>query len=153
MGFTYSLTNLDDPVNQVRLRFGDTEEKLKMLDDEEIQQILTEQGLSLTVTLSTSSANSAAVTACKRAIAKLSREVDRSNLGMSATRSQQITHLRDVLKSLKSDLSATAGPFVGGVSISRKESLAADADFTGVKNQRDQHAIRGTSRKTGDEFC
>ena len=155
MTFTYSQEELDKPVAQVRTRIGDTNKGQQMLEDEEIKQVLTEQGLSLTATLTTKSADSAALAACKQAIARKTRDIDRNNVGMSATRSQVIANLKEICKMLEADLgSKGAEPFAGGTSISRKEALAADTDFPRLKIERGQHSINGvTDSRRRDPDC
>ena len=146
MTFTYDPETLNVPIAQVRSRIGDTDKARAILSDEEIKQVLTERGLSLTVALSNQSANDAAFVACERAIARLARDVDRSNLGMTASTSQKIANLEKVCDRLGAALARSgAKPFVGGVSKSEKDTLAADTDFTGPKISRDQNAHRSGS--------
>ena len=152
MGFTYSLENLTEPVAQVRDRIGDTIKGQMMLHDEEIERIIAEQGLSSATTLSNKQANSVAYVACKRAIARLTRDIDRSNLGMSATRSQKIENLTKVCDQLERDLALSgARPLATGTSIARKDELRADTDFIGAKVTRDRDANPGASTSQFEE--
>lgn len=134
MPLTYSLNNLNTPLAKVRRKIGDTNEDDPLLDDAEINQVILERPGSV---LDQS-------TECVRNIlAKISRDVDRSNLGMSATRSQKFEHYATMLTTLEAESAGGALPFAGGVSRSDKESLANDSDFTQPMNERGQHSIEG----------
>ena len=134
MGFTYSLEDLNTPLAQVRRMIGDTVKADVLLDDAEINQVILERPGSVL---------DQATECVRNILAKISRDVDRSNLGMSATRSQKWEHYDSLLKKLITETAGGAKPFVGGVSKSDKETLAADDDFTQPMNERGQHSIDG----------
>lgn len=89
----------------------------------------------------------AALHVAKAILAKLSRDVDRSNLGMSATRSQRITHLKDLIAELKIETRAAAQPAWSGASQSAKDTVNADSDYVGSPFTRDRH--KNDSSETG----
>ena len=121
MTWTYSSTSLSTDLAKVRLKIGDTNTNNQLLSDEEIQ-----------VSLDEYSDTKLASIGCIRAIlAKLARDIDRSNLGMSAQRSQQIQHYKDLLAELSSESGLYAEPFFGGGSLDEKDSLESDSDYTG----------------------
>lgn len=136
MAFTYSLTDLATPLAQIRRKIGDTNSADPILSDEEIEQVIAERP---------GSVSDQAVECIRNAIAKWSRDVDRSNLGMSATRSQKVQHLRDLLVEMKGQVAATAAPLVGGISIARRDELRDDSDFVGAAFRRGQHSINETT--------
>ena len=144
MTFTYSLDDLTTPLAQVRRKIGDTNENDQLLQDEEIEQVIAERPGSIL---------DQSVECVRNILAKISRDVDRSNLGMSATRSQQYEHYVTLLEQLEAERASAASPFVGGVSRSRKRSLRADSDFTQAINRRGRHSIFGTSRRELDDDC
>lgn len=144
MGFTYSLEDLNTPLAKVRRMIGDTVKADVLLDDAEINQVILERPGGVL---------DQATECVRNILAKISRDVDRSNLGMSATRSQKWEHYDALLKKLITEASGSAKPFVGGVSKSDKEVLAADDDFTQPQNQRGQHSIDGAQPDRRRENC
>jgi hypothetical protein len=117
--WTYDPSDLSDDVSQVRVRIGDTNTHDKLLSDEELQHFIDDRG---TVLL-------ASVSAVRAIIAKLARNIDRSNIGMSAQRSQSIQHYRDLLRELERESGAhTGAPRVGGISKSDKATAESDSD-------------------------
>lgn len=119
MTFTYSSSSISTDLAKVRLAIGDTDSNTALLTDEEINYYLDRKG---DVTL-------AAIDCVKAILAKLARDVDRNNLGMSATRSQKTQHYRDLLKDLQAEQRTVAELFVGGTSIAERESIDEDDDF------------------------
>lgn len=119
MAFTYLAAESSD-LHKVRGRIGDTDSADALLDDDTITTILTEY----------TSVLAAAVECCRRILAKLSRQVDRSGVGLSSERSQVIVHYERVLANLRRESAASSTEmFVGGTTISEKTTLEADSDF------------------------
>lgn len=129
MTFTYSSSSIATDLAKVRLTIGDTDSNSPLLTDEEINYFLGEKD---DIVL--------AACDCVRAIiAKLARDVDRSNLGMSASRSQKQQHYQDLLGRLEAQAMSAGGElFVGGTSLAEKESLEEDDDFEGSAFSRDR---------------
>ena len=119
MTWTYNPASVSTALAKVRLYIGDTNTNDQLLSDEEVAAI---QGTETNLFY-------VAARCCDAVIAKLARDVDRSNLGMSATRSTKIQNYEALRDSLyKQAAAGNAGMFVGGVSESANETLDADAD-------------------------
>ena len=115
--WTYSESEATDR-DQVRGKIGDTDTNRQLLANETIDAVL--------VTYAT--VISASIECCRRIIAKLARDVDRSALGMSASRSQIITHYRDLIVELKAEAAIQGEVFVGGVSQTDVDAQIEDTD-------------------------
>lgn len=109
----------DTDSKQVRLLVGDTNSQAQLLTDSEVTFIL---GL-------TSDIFAAAADGCDIIIAKLARDVDRNDIGMSATRSQQIQHYTDLRDSLRKRAESNAEPYAGAQSQNEKDSDRDDTDL------------------------
>jgi hypothetical protein len=113
--------------DKVRGKIGDTDENRQLLQDETIEAVL--------VTYPT--IIGASIECCKRIIARLARDVDRSAVGMSASRSQVIQHYKDLIEQLKDEATSTLGAeggsgggiYAGGVSQAAIDTLESDTDF------------------------
>lgn len=130
MTWTYS-TALTLDRDKVRIRVGDTNTNDQLLSDEEIAALLTAFSSDITLT----------VIGCIRIIiAKLARDYDRSNLGMSAQRSQKVQHYKDLLAEYMGSgpegLGTKAEMFVGGLSKADEESFDDDSDYKGPDLRR-----------------
>lgn len=142
MTWTYSnaLTTTKD---KVRFRVGDTNIDKPLLDDEEIASMLSLFGDDVRL---------ATVACIKAIIAKLARDYDRSNLGMSAQRSQQIQHYRDLLTEYQgTGIDSAAGVaemFVGGLSKATEDSFDDDPDAKTTEFRRGMDDI-DTQRDRG----
>lgn len=119
MTWTYDAT-ATTTLAKVRRRIGDTNTNSQLLADEEIADFLDEAGDDI---------YSTAVACVDAILAKLARDVDRSNLGMSATRSQQEQHYKDLRELLVQRRDAGATPSLTGVSVSEAEDEVLDDDF------------------------
>lgn len=119
MTFSFDI-NLTADRDKIRLRVGDTDSRDVLLDDETIDAILTIRNGDVTT---------ASLDSVRAILGVLSRDIDRNNLGMSANRSQKMTHYEGVLAELVKEARVMGGIFVGGVSRSEKRKLEADSDF------------------------
>lgn len=129
MTWTYDSTDISTDLARVRRNIGDTVSTDPGLTDEEINSFLND-GLSLDL---------ATLRSAQALYAKWVRDVDRSNLGMSANRSQKLQHLKDLIDGyLAPRVRRRATPFLGGVSYDNKESLEADDDFVRPRVRRGQ---------------
>ena len=127
MTWTYDETDLSTDLAKVRLDIGDTNTNDQLLSDEEINSFLSRYDLA-----------GATLRSAQAAYAKIWRDVDRSNLGISASRSQKAQQLRDLIDDLKKRTGRRGRPFVGGVSHASKEALQEDDDVVQPEFQRDQ---------------
>ena len=108
---------------QVRHMIGDIDVNKPLLTDEQIDWRLGQYN---------SSPSAAAIPCVRDILGKLAREVDRNAMGMSASRSQQITHYKDLLEELKADAGSLAEIYVGGTSDSEAETINSDEDYRKV---------------------
>jgi len=127
MTWTYDSTDLSTDLAKVRLDIGDTNDNDPGLSDEEINSFLAATNLA-----------GATLRAAQALYAKWVRDIDRSNLGMSASRSQKLQHLRDLMEGLRARASRRAPPFVGGVSQTSKDAITEDTDYVDNAFTRDQ---------------
>jgi hypothetical protein len=107
-------------LQQVRATIGDTNSTDPLLTDEHIEWRLDEYSNNVV---------RASVRCVQDIIAKLGRDIDRSNVGMSASRSQKIQHYQDILKELKSQQSLLGGVFYGGTSTSAATTINSSTDY------------------------
>lgn len=127
MTWTYDSTSITTDLGRVRRNIGDTNTNDQGLSDEEIQSFL-DDGLTV---------DHASLRSAQALYAKWVRYVDRSNLGMSASRSQKLQHLKDLIDGyLAKRVGRRAAPFVGGVSQDGKEDLESDTDFITPRTRR-----------------
>lgn len=134
MTWTYDATDLSTDLSKIRRNIGDTNTYDQGLSDEEIQSFV-DDGLSI---------DHATLRAAQALYAKWVRDVDRSNIGMSASRSQKLQHLRDLINDyLKPRVGSRAQPFVGGVSEAGKEAIESDSDFIQPRHRRGQWDYNG----------
>lgn len=125
MTWTYDSTDLSTDLAKVRLDIGDTNTNDQGLTDEEINRFLDSYSLA-----------GATLRSAQALYAKWVRDVDRSNLGMSAQRSQKLQHLMDIIKELQKRTGRRAAPFLGGVSQDNKDTLNSSEDFIQPAFQR-----------------
>lgn len=124
MTFTYAM-DMTSQRDRVRLLLGDTDASAALLQDEELAAFLAGGPLG--------QANDylAAVLAGQAVLGKYSHtSVDLSAGGTSASLAQRVEHLRQMLPIWRAQATArtTAAPYVGGTSISEKQSREADSD-------------------------
>lgn len=129
MTWTYSSTSISTDLAKVRLRIGDTNTKDQLLTDEEINYYL---GQKANVDLAAADCIEFGI------IPKLSRDVDRSNLGMSATRSQKVQHYMDLAKRLRAQSWTGAEVTSTAQSLADREANDADSDLLQPMFERDR---------------
>lgn len=130
MTWTYDATSITTDLAKVRRNIGDTNTNDQGLTDEEINSFLVDDGLSV---------DAATLRSAQALYAKWVRDVDRSNLGMSANRSQKLQHLRDLIDNyLAPRVRRRATPYLGGVSQDTKDTLNEDTDHVTPRFQRGQ---------------
>jgi hypothetical protein len=94
MAFTYASSDLTTALALVRLRIGDTDSDRPLLDDAEIQAMLSAHAQAVIP----------AACACIRLIlARIARDVDTSHAGVNAQRDQKTQHYRDLLEALEAE--------------------------------------------------
>lgn len=126
MTWTWSDSDLSTALSQVRQTIGDTQENNQLLSDEMIDWRLGQT--------TADDVKAASIGCVQDIIAKLARDYDRSNVGMSVSRSQQIQHYRDLLGDLIEEsggnlAAASAAPFLGGSSDAEQQTIDSDTDY------------------------
>lgn len=105
----------------VRLRIGDTDTSDQLLQDEEIEALVTSEG----------NRHMAAVVACETIAAKFARHADKTVGKLSISMSQAAERYLSLADRLRSDVtmdSGSGGPYAGGISRSDKEADETDTD-------------------------
>jgi len=120
MAFTYS-SGEASALHQVRGIVGDTAEAGHFIEDETIAAILTANADAVGVS---------SVEVCRRILAKIAKDVDRSHPdGISTSRTQRSQQYRDLLRELEDRYGHGApGMFVGGGSVAESETFTSDSD-------------------------
>jgi hypothetical protein len=132
MAWTYDPRNVSDSLAKLRLRLGDTNTNDQLLTDEELNVILSDHDVSN----DTDSILLVAADAADVIRAKLARNVDRNNLGMSASRSQVQQHYRDLAEDWRAEYQERRGArsiqgevTVTGLSLDERDGLRAEEDY------------------------
>lgn len=140
MTFTYDPENITTDLAKVRTIIGDTQTGVaELLTDEQINFFLTQKP----------DIYLASIDSAKAIIAKLARDVDRSNIGMSASRSQKVQHYKDLIDQLEIEATAGAEVFAGGLSIDAHTTAETDTDLVQPKFIKDQDDNPGANHNGG----
>lgn len=131
---TWTYTAGSTAKDRVRLLVGDTVSTDPLLQDEEIALYVPGGSLAEPTEML------AAARLAEIIAGKVARRVDMSSGSSSASLSQQVTHFRQLARDLRRQASRSAVPHVGGVGISAKDTVEADAD----------RVAPAFSRETGD---
>lgn len=118
MTWTYDPTLATDR-DKIRTLIGDTNTADQLLTDEQIAYMLAQ----------TPQVDLAAAECCDLILAKLARDIDRSNIGMSSQRSQKVQHYQDLAQRLRAKAGTLSQTYVGGLSLAEKDELNDDADY------------------------
>jgi len=129
MTWSYDSTDLSTDLNRVRLLIGDTNDSSPLLTNEEIAYYLSQKD---NIFLAAADAVEYGI------LPKIARDIDRSNLGMSATRSQKSQQYRDLAKSLRAQAYTNAEVVSTAQSISDRTANEADTDLLQPIFERDQ---------------
>lgn len=147
MTFTYALSDLtstDETTKNrtlIRMRLGDTDSEAVLLEDEEIEAVLS----------ATSSLPVATLQCCRVLLGAIARDVDANGAGISTNRSQKTQHYRDLIAELEAEVRLGAGAYLGGTSIARERAIEADTDFKRPAFKRGMHDDRRGSRSAAEE--
>lgn len=118
MTWTYSGNPASSNRDNVRHKIGDTDTDDQLLQNEEIDKEIADYG----------DLDLAAAAACDRIVSRFARKIDRSGLGMSASRSQLVQHYTDLARRLRLEAGKRSEIFVGGLSKDEKDNLLSDED-------------------------
>lgn len=136
MAVTYYSSNLaSSSKDAVRLWIGDTSTSAHLLTDEEIQYVL--GSISSNVIM-------ASAECCDLVVAKYSRQADFDNEGLAVKASQRAEAYRKRAIDLRRRITALADIFVGGRSISEKETRREDTDLVQPYFERDRDDYPGS---------
>jgi hypothetical protein len=117
MTWTYSGDPANSEKDAVRFRTGDTDTTEQLVTDEEIAYALAEKGGVIP----------AAIAICRSLAAQFARKATSKTVGkLSITMSDRATAFEKIAQSLEQEGSALVVPYAGGLSISEKETAAAD---------------------------
>ncbi|MBU2701176.1 hypothetical protein Ga0466249_002290 [Sporomusaceae bacterium BoRhaA] len=119
MPWTYSGDPSTSLKDAVRFSIGDTDSSDPLLQDEEINYLLTKK----------SSVNGAAYAACQNIIAKYARLVDQTVGDVQTKYGQLIDHYNALSDSLYFDAGIAAIPYAGGTTVSDRRSLQSDTSL------------------------
>jgi hypothetical protein len=117
MSWSYSDTLLTDR-DKVRFYLQDTDTNDQLLTDEEIAFLLTEAG----------SVRAAAIVAAETVAAKFARYADTSVGDLQLSYSQRYEQFLSLAERLRRQVSLSAVPLAGGISVSRKQTVDEDTD-------------------------
>jgi len=129
MTFTYDSSQLSSSdLMRMRLELGDTDSDRALLQDEEINQILTEE----------SSFHLQVVACCKLIIAKLIKEPESYKIeGYTETNKQVVERYKELMRFHSAKGGGT--PWVGGIDVDYKDSAALDTNLTKPFFKRGMH--------------
>lgn len=126
MAFTYDISTSR---GQVRFYSGDTNSATYLLEDNEIDFLLTENNSNIKLS---------AADAVEAMIAELSREPNSKKVGnLTLSFDKRMEQLQTTLKNLRRSANKKAVPFVGGISVSGKELYKANTDIVQPKFSTD----------------
>lgn len=133
MTWTYSGAPTLDSRDEVRFLIQDTDTNDQLFSDEEIDYVMTVNGVGV----------SAALSLARRLLTKFARFVDSSVGAVSESASQRVAQYQAIIGDLELSLSASAIPTFGGVNVA--SNLTADQDTSQVqpafkRNQFDNYA-------------
>lgn len=137
---TWSFSDsLSTPLDQVRFRIGDTDSNREILSNETINAILSQYNNAVLRT---------SVICVRGILALLTRDTNRSIMGVSGSVDQATVHYRDLLRDLIAEMNTEGGIYPGAISISTHDNLnnqngntMISPDF--VQGQFDQNTDRG----------
>lgn len=132
MTWTYSGDPTSSARDQLRYRIGDTDQSSPLLSDEELDFELAEVSGSVA---------RAAPSAAEEILSRFARQVDKSVGDLRISASQRHAQYARTVAKLKKSLRRGAAPWAGGISVSDKESRAADTDSVEPAFSRDLHSF------------
>ena len=138
MSWTYS-DSLATPLDKVRFRIGDTDPNREILSNETISAILAEYNNAVLRT---------SVICVRGILALLTRDTNRSVMGVSGSVDQATVHYRDLLRDLIAEMNTESGLYPGAITIATHDNLDTQNGDTMVppdfqQGQFDQTRSRG----------
>lgn len=120
MSWTYN-ESLLTARDKVRYRIGDTDTNRQMVSNETLDALLTEYN---------SSVLRVSVIAIRGILADLTRDTNRSVMGISGSVDQTTVHYRELLRDIIAEMNTDGGVYPGAISISRYNALQSENDET-----------------------
>lgn len=142
MSFSYN-SDLGTDRDRVRFLVQDTDANDQLLQDEEIAWLLTEEG----------SVRAAAIIAAETVAGKFARQADSAVGDLSISYSQKQAQYAALAARLRRTASLSAVPLVGGISVSRKQTVEEDTDrvepafAVGMLSHPDHSAVLADERE------
>lgn len=122
MAWSYD-ENLATPLDKVRYRIGDTDTNRQLVSNETLNALLTEYNQSVL---------RVSVVAIRGILADLTRDTNRSVMGISGQVDQATIHYRDLLRDIIAEMNTEAGIYPGAITIARHDVLQQQNDTTSV---------------------
>ena len=139
MAFTFDPA-LSTDRDKVRFKIGDVDSGAPLLQDETVDALLVINAGVLETSIA----------AVKAILAKLSRDADKTALGITSNLSQKSAQYRAVLRDLEAEAEDCPTIYFGGASRSETLDLESDPDFVRPAFTTDQHDNpQNKSRRTG----
>ena len=108
MSWSYS-DSLTTSLDKVRFRVGDTDTNRQMVSNELITALLSQHNDNVL---------RVSVIVIRGILAQLTRETNRSLMGISGSVDQATTHFRDLLRDIIAEMNTEAGVYAGAINIS-----------------------------------
>ena len=138
MTWTYSVLTLSTtPKDQVRLLIGDTDTTFQLMQNEEIEWLLSENSNSVLA---------AAIDCCEAIAAEFSKEADTKNGQLSVKASQRAEAYLILAAKLRKKIGAMADIFVGGATWDDVNTLDDDPSLVQPSFKQRQFSIFGTGQ-------
>ena len=122
MSWSYS-DSLTTSLDKVRFRIGDTDTNRQMVSNELLTALLSQYNDNVL---------RVSVIAIRGILAQLTRDTNRSLMGISGSVDQATTHFRDLLRDIIAEMNTEAGVSAGAIKISNLESFEAEDGVTMV---------------------
>ena len=113
--------NLLTPRDKVRYRIGDTDINRQLVPNETLDALLAEYN---------SNVLRVAVIAIRGILADLTRDTNRSMMGISGSVDQATIHYRDLLRDIIAEMNTESGIYPGAITISRHNVLQEQNNVT-----------------------
>lgn len=120
MTWTYTGDPCGSQLDAIRFAIGDTDSTDPLLTDEELNYLLKQSG---------GATQAAALSACRRLLAKFARCVDTRTGDIDVKYSQRIEHIKTQMEMIRQESVPT--PYAGGIRVSDIENVQDDEDRQG----------------------
>ena len=122
MAWNYN-RNLTTPKDQVRYRIGDTDNNKQLVPDETLEALLGQYNNNVV---------RVSIIAIRGILADLTRDTNRSVMGISGSIDQVTVHYRELLRDLIAEMNTETGVYPGAITIARHDVLDGQNNTTAV---------------------